>query len=54
MSRLLEIARARGLSEIFGEVLRENGPMLKMARELGFSVAPHPDEANVMRVTKRL
>lgn len=54
MTRLLEIAKARGLSEIFGEVLRENGPMLKMARELGFTVAPHPDEADVMRVTKRL
>jgi hypothetical protein len=28
--------------------------MLKMARELGFAVAPHPDEPNIMRVTKRL
>jgi len=54
MTRLLEIARARGLSEIFGEVLRENGPMLKMCRELGFTVSPHPDEPDVMRVTRRI
>jgi acetyltransferase len=54
MTRLIEVAKARGLSEIFGVVLRENEPMLKMARELGFTVAPHPDEADVVRVTKRL
>jgi acetyltransferase len=54
MTRLLEVAKARGISEVFGEVLRENQPMLKMARELGFSVAPHPEEDGVMRVTKRL
>ena len=54
MTRLIEIARARGLSEIFGEVLRENGPMLKMCRELGFTVSPHPDESDVMRVTRRV
>jgi len=54
MTRLLEIAKARGISEIFGEVLRENAPMLKMDRELGFTVTAHPDEHDVMRVTKRL
>ena len=54
MTRLLEVAKARGLSEIFGEVLRENKPMLKLARELGFSVARHPEEADMVRVTKRL
>ncbi len=54
MSRILEVAKARGLGEIFGEVLRENGPMLKMATELGFKVAAHPDEAELMRVTKQL
>ncbi len=54
MSRLIEVARVGGLSEIFGNVLRENEPMLKMARELGFAVTPHPDEAEVVRVSKRL
>ena len=54
MTRLIEVARARGLSEIFGEVLRENDAMLKMVGELGFTAAPHPDEPDVVRVTKRL
>ena len=54
MGRMLAIAKARGLSEIFGEVLRENEPMLKMAQEFGFEIAPHPDEAGLMQVTKRL
>jgi acetyltransferase len=54
MTRLLEVAKARGLSEIFGEVLRENQPMLKMDRELGFAVMPHPTEPDVVHVTKRL
>jgi len=54
MTRLIEVARARGLSELYGEVLRENRPMLKMARELGFSVVPHPEEVDALRVTKRL
>jgi acetyltransferase len=54
MSRMLAVAKARGLSEIFGEVLRENEPMLRMAREFGFEIAPHPDEVGLMQVTKRL
>jgi acetyltransferase len=54
MTRLIEVARVRGLSEIFGHVLRENEPMLRMARKLGFAATPHPHEAEVVRVTKRL
>jgi len=54
MTRLIEIARLRGLSELFGDVLRENEPMLKMARELGFALSPHPEEAGVGRVVKVL
>jgi acetyltransferase len=54
MTRLLGVAKARGLSEIFAEVLRENEPMLKMARELDFAVVLHPHEADAVRVTRRL
>ena len=54
MTRLLEVAKARGLSEIFGEVLHENTAMLRMARELGFTATPHPEEADVVHVMKRL
>ena len=54
MTKLLEMAKARGLSEVIGEVLCENAAMLKMALELGFTVSPHPEEVDIMRVEKRL
>jgi len=54
MTRLLEVAKAHGLSEIYGEVLRENEPMLKMNRELGFAITAHPEEHEIVRVTRKL
>jgi acetyltransferase len=54
MTRIIEIARRRRVGEIFGEVLRENEPMLRLARDLGFSVATHPQEAHLLRLTKPL
>jgi acetyltransferase len=52
--RLLEQARARGIVELWGDVLRDNETMLQMAHELGFSVMEHPDEPALVRVRKRL
>ncbi|MCC5794302.1 MAG: GNAT family N-acetyltransferase [Chromatiales bacterium] len=37
MSRMLDYCRARGLREVVGFVLRDNQPMLALARRLGFS-----------------
>ena len=54
MTRLLEVAKARGLGEIYGNVLRENETMLKMCRELGFAISAHPDDHEVLRATKRI
>jgi acetyltransferase len=54
MTRIIEVARQRGLGEIFGEVLRENDAMLRVARALGFSVTTHPQEAHLLRLTKPL
>jgi acetyltransferase len=54
LTRIIEVARQRGLGEIFGEVLRENDAMLRVARALGFSVAAHPQEAHLLRLTKPL
>jgi acetyltransferase len=50
MNRLIEHARARGLHELFGEVLGENARMLKMCRELGFAIAPSPDDRAICNV----
>jgi acetyltransferase len=54
MTRLIGIARERGIGEVVGEVLRENEPMLQMCRELDFAIAPGPRDAAVMVVRKSL
>jgi len=54
MTRLIEYARARGLSEIFGHVLRENAPMLGLCAALGLGVPASCDEFDTMQVNLRL
>ena len=53
-TRLIGIAKQRGIAELIGEVLRENGPMLQMCHELGFEIARDPSDPSVMQVRKRL
>jgi len=50
MSDLLAYARARGVKTMYGDVLRENKIMLKMATELGF-VPAASDDPDVVKVT---
>jgi acetyltransferase len=47
MSRLIQVARERGVKRLVGVVLRENAPMLKLMGELGFQVRPSDDPAAV-------
>ena len=47
MQLIIEYARAEGLKLIEGQVLGENIAMLEMCRELGFHVAPDPDEPDI-------
>ena len=54
MSRSIAIARQRGIGEIDGEVLQENGPMLKMCREVGFTITARPADPGAIAVGKRL
>jgi acetyltransferase len=54
MARLIEVAQQSGIGELVGLMLHENKPMLDMCRELGFSIAPEPDDATVLRVRKSL
>jgi acetyltransferase len=44
MQILLEYARSEGLQRIEGQVLRENTTMLKMCRELGFTIVGDPHD----------
>ncbi|MCG5237750.1 bifunctional acetate--CoA ligase family protein/GNAT family N-acetyltransferase [Xanthobacter oligotrophicus] len=50
MTEILAHARKRGLNTVFGDVLRENGPMLHLAEDLGFKVTAGSDDPTVMRV----
>ncbi len=50
MQRLIDYARAEGLKELFGDVLAENTAMLKMCRELGFSVQPESEDPSIYKV----
>jgi acetyltransferase len=54
MTRLIEYARARGLSELFGHVLRENAPMLGLCNDLGLHVSASPGKFDTVQVALRL
>jgi acetyltransferase len=48
MRRLISWGRMRGLSEIAGQILADNHPMLAFIRHLGFTVHRMPDDPEVM------
>jgi acetyltransferase len=54
MRRIIDYAKQRGIREIFGDVLRENKPMLKVCELFRFSQALNPDDLGVMEVRLRL
>ncbi len=53
MTEILSYARARGVGTVYGEVLRENIAMLKLADKLGFSRQPSQDDPSVVHVSIR-
>ncbi|HUA76455.1 MAG TPA: GNAT family N-acetyltransferase, partial [Acetobacteraceae bacterium] len=53
MTYLLEIAQHRGIGEIFGEVAAENIQMIAFCRALGFTITPHPDDPQLIRVSRQ-
>ena len=53
MERMMAYVRARGTGCVVGEVLRENRPMLQLAKGLGFAVSSTVDPA-VVEVRMRL
>ncbi len=54
MRRIINYARAQGISEMYGEVLQENQPMLRLNRMLGFAVHADPDEPGLKHVILKL
>jgi acetyltransferase len=51
---LMEVAKMRGLHTMEGEVLTENGGMLSLAKKMGFSIRPLPDDPNTLFISKPL
>ncbi len=50
MSEILKYTRQQGLKRVFGDVLRENQPMLRVAEDLGFTVRAGADDPTLTRV----
>lgn len=51
MRYIIEYARSRGIKELYGEVLRENEPMLRLNRAFKFKIHATPDDPGVMHVS---
>ena len=54
MTKLIAVARSRGLRRIYGEVLSTNRHMLDFCRTLGFVSGRDPGDRTVTRVTLEL
>lgn len=54
MRRIIDYARSRRISRLFGEVLNDNRPMLAVCKALGFSQRGIPDDPGVVEVSLQL
>jgi acetyltransferase len=54
LRRIIDYARARGIVEIYGEVLSENRAMLKLCQVFGYTAKRSLDEPGIVNVTLRL
>lgn len=54
MERIIAEARARGVHEVVGLVLRTNAPMLRLCETLGFTRTPSPDDSSAYEVRRKL
>lgn len=54
LRRLLAVARTAGIDTVTGHTLSTNTPMKALARALGFTLAPDPDDGTVTLLTLQL
>ena len=58
MQTMIDYASAEGLQTVEGQVLQDNTTMIAMCRELGFAVAPDPQDPDLyvvkLKVPKRV
>ncbi|MDC7786481.1 bifunctional acetate--CoA ligase family protein/GNAT family N-acetyltransferase [Rhodoplanes sp. TEM] len=50
MQRMIDYARAEGLAEVEGQVLRDNTTMLRMCTDLGFRIEHDPEDPGLCKV----
>lgn len=51
MRRIIDYAKGRGILELYGTVLSENEPMLKLNRVLGFTIRRDAEDPSLMHVS---
>ncbi len=51
MTRLIEVARRCGIGRLVGEVLRENEPMRRLCRGLGFTLSERADDPGLLQAS---
>jgi acetyltransferase len=54
MDVLMDVARAKGLRFMEGEVLKANRRMLKLSESLGFRVEVHPEDDSIRKISREL
>jgi acetyltransferase len=51
MRYIIEYAKNHGIKELYGEVLRENEPMLRLNRAFQFNIHATQDDPGVLHVS---
>ena len=54
LRRLIHYARSQNLGELFGEILRENRPMLELCQAMGFQLQRCTEDSGVIIATLAL
>jgi acetyltransferase len=54
MRRIIDYARARGIGQLYGDVLADNRAMLKLCSVLGFDQTRPDDNPGIVRVVLSL
>ncbi|MGZ6480002.1 MAG: bifunctional acetate--CoA ligase family protein/GNAT family N-acetyltransferase, partial [Bdellovibrionales bacterium] len=49
LEKLIRYAKSRGIRELTGDVLSENGPMLKLCADLGFNIEEGPKSSGIVK-----
>lgn len=54
LGRTIEWCRKKRLDRVYGHVMLDNDPMLRLAREYGFRPVTNDDDPGIVRITKEL